>query len=182
MDYSTSFLEDTKWVEYDGTRHDVIFADEDGNRGSARRPAYFHFRGKKGAIVIVTLHNASGSARVREQQLEHVDWLLPGQRVDKTKVLFALMGDFNEPDLDRPGLLRRVKRIFTKEYSKKVVHLEKFWAGCDKVGLRRCSSDNLKTAVKNGTHYDDIFVTGDFDAPAACFPTYEDLEWWGGWK
>ena len=194
-DYSTSFLEDTKWAEYDGTRHDVIFADEDGKRGSARRPAYFYLKGEKGAIVIATVHNSfvsklkeknehgtKDSILIRMKQLEHVDWLLPGQPVDKTKVLFALMGDFNEPHLDRPGLLRRVKRIFTKEYSKKVVHLEKFWAGCDKVGLRRCSSDNLKTAVKNGTHYDDIFVTGDFDAPAACFPTYEDLEWWGGWK
>ena len=167
-DYSTSFLEDTKWAEYDGTRHDVIFADEDGNEGSARRPAYFYLKGGKGAIVIATLHNASESARsIRMRQLEHVDWLLPGQRVDKTKVLFALMGDFNQKLEDGAS---------TKNY------LRKFWAGCDKVGLRRCSSDNLKTSVKKGTHYDDIFVTGDFDGPAACFPTYEDLESWGGWE
>ena len=165
-DYSTSFLADTKWNEYNGTRHNVIFADEEEG-GSARRPAYFHFRGNKGAIVIVTLHNASGSARVREQQLEHVDWLLPGQRVDKTKVLFALMGDFNQKLEDGAS---------TKSY------LSEFWAGCDNVGLRRCSSDNLSTSVKQGRHYDDIFVTGDFDGPAACFPTYEDLESWGGWE
>jgi hypothetical protein len=191
--YSPSFLADTKWNKYDGTRQDVIFLDEDKHDGSARRPAYFYLKGKKGAIVIATLHNSAGSKLeernehgtkqsilIRMKQLEHVDELLPGEPVHKNKVLFALMGDFNEPHLDRPGLLRRV--LSTKEYSKKVVHLEKFWAGCDKIGLRRCSSDCLKTTVAKGTHYDDIFVTGDFDAPAACYPTYEDLESWGGWK
>ncbi len=191
--YNADFREVMTW----GRRwHRVIFEDEEGKDDSARRPAYFYLKGEKGAIVIATFHNSAGSKLkeknehgtktsilIRMKQLEHVDRLLPGQRVDKTKVLFALMGDFNEPDLDRPGLLRRVKNFLsTKEYSKKVVHLEKFWAGCDKIGLRRCSSDCLKTTVANGTHYDDIFVTGDFDAPAACFPTYEDLESWGGWK
>ena len=199
----TSFVYSTKYYPYnadfrevmtwDRSRHHVIYEDEEGKDDSARRPAYFYLKGGKGTIVIATFHNSAGSKlkeknehgtktsiRIRMKQLEHVDRLLPGQRVDKTKVLFALMGDFNEPDLDRPGLLQGVWS--RKEYSKKLVHLEKFWAGCDKIGLRRCSSDCLKTMVKNGTHYDDIFVTGDFDAPAACYPTYEDLESWGGWK
>ena len=182
-----------KVMTWDRSRHHVIFEDEEGKDDSARRPAYFYLEGGKGAIVIATLHNSfvsklkeknehgtKDSIRIRMKQLEHVDWLLPGKPLDKTKVLFALMGDFNEPDLDRPGLLQGIWS--RKEYSKKLVHLEKFWAGCDKIGLRRCSSDCLKTAVAKGTHYDDIFVTGDFDAPAACYPTYEDLEYWGGWK
>ena len=178
LNYDAEFREVMTW---DRSRSSVLFKNKDGQDGSARRPAYFYLKGAKGAIVIATLHNSSTSPMVRKKQLEHVDWLLPGKPVDKSKVLFALMGDFNQK-IDRPGFWST--KSFWSTNSKKIVYLKNFWVGCDKVGLKRCSDDTLKTAVKNGEHYDDIFVTGDFDRKlgAACYPTYSQIQSWGTWE
>ena len=164
---SAAFRQDAMWDKETIRRADFGFQ----GAGGARRPGYFrlHHSGSGRSLILATMHGVYDNKELRVLQFRALCSLLPARPVESSRVVFALLGDFNSDAINTVGL-GTVSFAQTAEGKKMARAMKK---RCDFINV---SPSDKKTSIA-GYHYDEIFVAdaarGKKKREATVFPEYE---------